>query len=363
MTNSSHFSQFNRFLIGAASLAVTLVFVRMFADFIVTIIVALLLAILFTPFLGWLRRKGMSKVLAFILIIAVVVLLMVFLFLFLVLSLSQLGAAIPVYTAELEDLKLQVQTVLASMGIDLSESQSVMQRVQPGQIVVLLAELLTAVSGVLSDGLTVLLTLAFLLIGASSFSARARRLMAEGHPDLGRLFQFNQDIRHYLLITNNVGLAAAAINTIFLLVIGVDFALLWGVLSYLLSYVPYIGFVLALIPPVVLALLEFGWPTALFVLIVYFAINSAIDEVVKPRLLSQGLDLAPVVVFVSVIFWGLILGPLGGLLAVPVTLAVKQLLIEPDPDSHWLAQLMGNDNDQAAKTAVPPSSPPANSNL
>jgi len=232
--------------------------------------------------------------------------------------------------------------------------------VQPGQLVGLFAQFFSAVSGVLSDGLTVLLMLAFSLIGASSFSARARQLAENGHPNLGRLFQFNQDIRHYLFITNNVGLAAAAINTVLLLVVGVDFALLWGVLSYLLSYVPYVGFVLALVPPVVLALLEFGWPTAVFILIAYFVINSAIDEVVKPRLLGQGLDLAPVVVFVSVILWGLILGPLGGLLAVPMTLAVKQLLIEPDPDNDWLAHLMGNDDGQAAKTAVPPTSPSTN---
>ncbi|MFO7680079.1 MAG: AI-2E family transporter [Chloroflexota bacterium] len=341
-------------------MAVTLVFVRTFADFIVTIVVALVLAILLTPFLGWLQRKGMPKALAFILTMAVVVALMVFLFLFFVLSLSQLGAAIPVYAAELEDLKLQIQALLATAGIELADSQSMMNLMQPGQIVDLFARLFSAVSGVLSDGLTVLLMLAFTLIGASSFSARARQLMDEGHPGLGRLFQFNQDIRHYLFITNNVGLAAAAINTALLLVVGVDFALLWGVLSYLLSYVPYVGFVLALVPPVVLALLEFGWPTAVFVFIAYFVINSAIDEVVKPRLLGQGLDLAPVIVFVSVILWGLILGPLGGLLAVPVTLAIKQLLIESDPDNRWLARLIGNgDGQAAAETAVVSPSPPS----
>jgi AI-2 transport protein TqsA len=361
MTNSAHFSPLNRFLIGAASLSVTLVFVRMFADFIVTIIVALVLAILFAPFLDWLQRKGLPKAVAFILTMIVVILLMVSLFLFLVLSLSQLGAAIPLYATELEGLLAQIQALLVSLGIELSDSQSLFHLIQPGQIVELFAQFFSAVSGVLSDGFTVLLMLAFSLVGASGFAAKARQLAANGYPNLGRLFQFNQDIRRYLYITNNVGLAAAAINTGLLLVVGVDFALLWGVLSYLLSYVPYIGFVLALVPPVALALLEFGWPTAVFVLIAYFVINSAIDEVVKPRLLGQGLDLSPVIVFVSVIFWGLILGPLGGLLAVPVTLAIKQLLIEPDPDNSWLAQLMGGDHGQAATTAVsPPSPPPAN---
>ena len=134
-----------------------------------------------------------------------------------------------------------------------------------------------------------------------------------------------------------------------LYVIGVDFALLWGVLSYLLSYIPYIGFVLALIPPALLALLEFGWPTALFIIIAYILINSLIDDVIKPKLMGAGLDLAPVIVFVSVIFWGMILGPLGGLLALPMTLAIKELILEADPDNRWIAELIGDNNEGEAE--------------
>ena len=92
--------------------------------------------------------------------------------------------------------------------------------------------------------------------------------------------------------------------------------------------------------PALLAFLEFGWPAALVVVIAYVLINSAMDDVIKPRIMGEGLDLAPVVVFISVIFWGLILGPLGGILAVPATLAIKQLLLEPDPQSHWIADMM-----------------------
>ncbi|MCP4359167.1 MAG: AI-2E family transporter [Chloroflexi bacterium] len=355
MIEVNRFSQLNRFLIGSASFGVVLLIIQHFAGFIVTIIVAVILAILFTPFLSWLQNKGLPKAGAFILTLIVVILIMVGLFLFLLLSLNRLNAAVPVYAAELEDVKVQVQSLLASLGMDLSESQSLTGLMGPNDLANFVKQILSTLVGVLSDGITILLMLAFLLIGASSFSTKANQLIEQGNPGLSRLYKFNKDIRHYLLITNNVGLAAAAVNTIMLTLIGVDFALLWGVLSYLLSYIPYIGFLLALIPPALLALLEFGWPTAVFIVIAYFVINFAIDDVIKPRLMGEGLDLAPVIVFVSVLFWGLILGPLGGLLAVPVTVGMKQLVLEPDPDNRWIAELIGGDeaeNEGDGKTAA-----------
>jgi predicted PurR-regulated permease PerM len=137
-----------------------------------------------------------------------------------------------------------------------------------------------------------------------------------------------------------MGMLVGLVNTIVLALIGVDFAILWDVLSWLLSYIPFIGFFLAMIPPALLALLEFGWPAALLVVGAYVLINSAMDDVIKPRIMGEGLDLTPVVVFLSVIFWGLILGPLGGILAVPATLAIKQLLLEADPQYSWIPDMM-----------------------
>jgi len=346
MKNLTNFSQMNRFVIGAFSLGGLLLIIQHFADFAVTMIVGLIVAILFIPFLSWLQKKGIPKTAAFILTLSTVLALMLALLLFLFYSLNSLNAAIPVYAAELGDLEAQVESVLLELGMDPSETESLAALVDPSQLVELVGQMLSSMIGILGDGVTVMLMLAFLLIGASGFSKKAEKMIEQGNDGLSRLFKFNEDIRHYILITNNVGLAAAAINTIMLYIIGVDFALLWGVLSYLLSYIPYIGFVLALIPPALLALLEFGWPTAVFIIIAYIVINSIIDDIIKPKLMGSGLDLAPIIVFVSVIFWGLILGPLGGLLALPMTLAVKELILEGDPDNRWIAELIGDHSDE-----------------
>ncbi len=348
MKKLNNFSQTNRFVIGAFSLGGLLLIIQHFADFAVTMIVGLIVAILFIPFLNWMKKKGVPKTAAFFITLATVLLLMASLLFFLFYSLNSLNTAIPVYAAEMDDLQAQIESTLISLGMDPSETESLVSLVDPSQLLDLVGQMLASMAGILADGVTVMLMLAFLLIGASGFSKKAEQMIAQGNDGLNRLFQFNADIRHYVLITNNVGLAAAAFNTVMLYAIGVDFALLWGVLSYLLSYIPYIGFVLALIPPALLALLEFGWPTALFIIIAYILINSLIDDVIKPKLMGAGLDLAPVIVFVSVIFWGMILGPLGGLLALPMTLAIKELILEADPDNRWIAELLGdNDEDEA----------------
>ena len=340
MERGSHFSRLTRFLIASASLGVTILVVQHFAGFINTIIVAIILGILFVPMANKLQARGLGKGLALTLTMATVVAIMVGLFLFFLYSIARLGDAIPQYAAEMDQLIIEIEAYAASLGLTLSETQTMLSLLDPSELVDFFGGLVNTLLSILSDGLTVLLTLAFLLVGASTFSKRSQDMINNGNPGMARLYKFNSDIRHYVIITNNVGMAAGAINTVLLLVVGVDFAILWGVLSWLLSYIPFIGFFLALIPPTLLALLEFGWPTAIFVLVAYVLINSAIDDIIKPRMMGRGLDLAPVMVFVSVVFWGLILGPLGGILAVPVTVGIKQLVLEPDPDNRWIAELI-----------------------
>ena len=153
---------------------------------------------------------------------------------------------------------------------------------------------------------------------------------------------FGGDTRRYVVFTTYVGAVTGFGNAVLLLVLGVDFAVLWGVVAFLLSYVPVVGFWLALIPPVILALLEFGLPTALIVLAGFVLINGTAENIVKPKLMGEGLDLAPSVVFLSLIFWTAILGPLGAILALPMTMAVKQLVLEADEQNRWLAALISS---------------------
>ena len=341
MTKDGHFSQLTRFLIGTASLGITLFAVNEYGAFINTIIVALILGIVFAPMMVWLQKK-MNNIVALIVTMVAVIAIMIGLFLFFIYSFAQLNTAVPIYAEELDLIVEEVIDFLASFGADVNNVESLAELIEPTEIIEFVRDILQGMIDILSDGVTVLLVLAFLLVGASNFAAKTEQLINNGNPGLKRLFKFNQDIRRYIIITNNVGMAAGFINAIFLSIIGVDFAILWGVLSWLLSYIPMVGFLLALIPPLLLGLLEFGWITALVILVGFILINSAIDDFIKPKMMGEGLDIAPVMVFISVVFWGLILGPLGAILAVPVTVGIKQLVLEPDPDNYWIAELISN---------------------
>ena len=142
--------------------------------------------------------------------------------------------------------------------------------------------------------------------------------------------EFATSIRGYMGVRALLGLAAAMLNYALLLVVGVDHAVLWGVLSFLLSFVPNIGFLLSLVPPLLLALLGKGWVSALVVLIGYLVINSALDNVIGPRLVARQMKISPLLSFLSVIFWAWVLGPTGAILAVPLTVLIQQLAFGPE---------------------------------
>jgi predicted PurR-regulated permease PerM len=138
-----------------------------------------------------------------------------------------------------------------------------------------------------------------------------------------------------------LGAAAALADTVLLLVLGVPYAVLWGLMSFLFSFIPNIGFVLALIPPTVFALLEHGPPQAIAVVVGYVVINLAFDYVLQPRVMATSLELSPVVTVVTIVLWTLLIGPAGALLAVPLTIALRATL-QPYPGAAWFLALLGS---------------------
>jgi predicted PurR-regulated permease PerM len=143
-----------------------------------------------------------------------------------------------------------------------------------------------------------------------------------------------------VLITAKANFLSASGDTILLLIIGVDFAFLWGVLSFFLGFIPSIGFLLSLIPPMILAFLEFGWQAALAVLLGYWIINGIADNVIKPKFVGVGLNLSPMVVFLALVIWGWPLGLMGALLSIPLTMIVYRSILQPLDSTRWLANMM-----------------------
>ena len=129
-------------------------------------------------------------------------------------------------------------------------------------------------------------------------------------------------------------------DAIFLAILGVDFPVLWGLLAWFLGYIPSVGFWLALIPPFLLAFAEFGPGTALLVLIGYVLINGSVQNLIQPKLMGDSVDLSPLSITASLFIWTWVIGPMGALLAVPLTMGVQKLILQPYDSSRWLAELM-----------------------
>jgi AI-2 transport protein TqsA len=343
MQTNQNFTPILRFLIVSAAVIIILAGMRASAYIVNLILLALLLAIGFAPVLNWFQSKRLPDWLAFLLTILFVIIIVVVLVLFLIATVNQFIGALPKYQAIAQQQFLRLLDVLRSRDDVVSQAiydAVSLEAVNFGQIFSLVSTLISNLVNTLSNVVFLLLILGFMLLEAIVFPRKIQRLFKAEDPLVARMVQFGRDIRRYIWITTWVGMLAGLGEVILLLVLKVDFALLWGILSWLMSYIPSIGYILALIPPVILALLQYGWQAALIVLIGYWVINFITDQFIKPRFYGEGLNLSILWVFLSLVFWGWLLGPVGALLAIPLTLMVKRVLLEGSQDTLWLAGLM-----------------------
>jgi predicted PurR-regulated permease PerM len=351
MIESMNLSKTLRLLVGLACFSVAVIALQPFVSLFNSVFLALILVLCVAPVLHWLKGKGLPSWLAFLLTLFAIIGIVVILVLFLAYSLGQLAEAVPEYVAQLDVAKASLASRIANLGIDPAPFQTFLQLIDPQNLINLIADFMGGLVATISDVVLVVLIIAFLLVESLSMPARLEKLAQFGAERWERAAKFGADIRRYLVITTYVGAVTGFGNAVLLLILGIDFAVLWGVVAFLLSYVPVVGFWLAAIPPFVLALLEFGLPAALLVLLGFGLINGSAENIVKPKLMGEGLDLAPSVVFLSLIFWTAILGPLGAILAVPMTMAVKQLILETDEQNRWLAALISSVGSERAGTA------------
>ncbi len=331
-----------RHAIVAASAVVVLAGMHAASTVIGPVLLALLITIAWSPASQWLQEKGMPPTIAALTGIVIGIGAILLFALLVWSSLVQLQGNLPGYQDKLSELRDIVAAKLSELPIDSSKVLS-SEIVQPGTVVsytVSIISRLTSAAGHLS---ILVLIMAFLMIESVRYPQKLYDGTATFRIASVRIDAFAQSLRSYVVINTIFGLIAAVINTILMVSLGVDLALLWGVVSFMFSFLPNIGFVLALIPPTVLALLEFGIARALIVVIGFIVINFIVDNVIKPRFVGESLDLSPAVVVLSLVFWGWLLGPVGALLAVPLSITAR-FLFEGVPELRWIAHLMSDQN-------------------
>lgn len=316
-----------RFLFGGACAVIMIAGARAGANILNPVLLAGFLALLLQPLLNRMRRLGGGAV---FLVVLVVILGGLALVGFVAASMRQLALELPRYAAELEGIATTTSAWLSSRGIDAVDYiQAALTGPTVGRTVLNFS---TGVAGAFGSLVLTLFIFAFMLGGMWEMERRASREALDHSPLAARFLAFSSSIRGYMAVRSVLGLAAALLNYVLLLVVGVDYALLWAVLSFLLSFVPNIGFFLSMVPPMLLALLESGWVAALIVFIGYQVVNTLIDNVVGPRFVGRQMKISALLSFLSVLFWAWVLGPTGAILAVPLTVLLRDLaLAAPDP--------------------------------
>lgn len=237
--------------------------------------------------------------------------------------------------------------------------------IEPESLMQVFTQSMRAVSGILSQAVLILVTTVFLLMEASTLPSKMQAIAGDAPSRMDRLRQIADEVNQYMAIKTSTSLLTGGFITAVLWLLGVDFALLWGVTAFLLNFVPNIGSIIAAIPAVLLALLQHGFGVAAVVVGLYVAVNLFIGYFLEPRWMGRGLGLSTLVVFVSLVFWGWVLGPVGMVISVPLTMAVK-IALEGSSETRWLAILMGPGGTQATSPAqlatLSTSTPPTSRN-
>ena len=331
-------------LVGLASVVLIVAGLRTMAGVLTPILLSLFLVLITYPILAWLKGRGLPNWLAYILILLSVIAIGAFGVLFLVTSVNELITLLPTYSDQIETQVDGLWQWLTEQGVTLDDIQS-LSWFQPERIIQLSLGLTTTLLGILSDTGLTLLIFVYMLATAPTFSAQLKKGLRDDPSALQRLEEFAHSTSSYLMIKGWLGALTALVQMLLMWFLGLDFAVLWGVLSFAFNFIPNIGFYLALVPPLLIAIIELGWLKAVLFAVAYVLINNFFDMVIAPRYLAKGLDLSVLVTFLSVIIWSWILGPIGAFLALPLTIMVKTLLLEPFPQTQLIARLMGSDSE------------------
>ena len=210
-----------------------------------------------------------------------------------------------------------------------------------------------------ASNLFFLVTLLFFLAFESTAMPARGALLHRSRPELAdALTRFISGTQSYLIVTTVFGLIVATLDTLALWALGVPLPLVWGLLSFLTNFIPNIGFIIGLIPPALLGLLSGGWGTFFAVIAVYCVINVVLQTFIQPRFVGDAVGLSTTMTFLSMVLWTFLLGPVGALLAVPMSLLVRAFLIDADPKSAWAEMFIGPTPPDEPPEASPPRHPP-----
>ncbi len=339
-----------RVLISVAAIVIILAGVNLAQSIVVLFLVSVFLASLGIPPLLWLKEKRIPSIIAVAIVMAVMIIIIVLIG-------AQIGTSFSSFLTELPSLQSRIREQVSELSALISSKDFVVKEkyfleyINPESIMKLTASFLSGLSSVLSDLVLILLTVTFILLEASSFPIKLRMVLGDPKQKFPRFTKFIDDMKRYMVIKTLISLATGILIAFWLYILEIDYPILWGFIAFLLNYIPNIGSIVAAVPAVILAFIQFGIGSALMVTAGYVVVNFVIGNVIEPRLMGRRLGLSTLVVFLSLIFWGALLGLVGAILSIPLTMTLK-FAFEGSETTKWIAVLLGSEKFDVLTTPI-----------
>jgi len=339
-SNGTVFSPGFKWLLGLAALMIIMGGLKIAEAIVVPMLLAMFIAIISAPPLAWMTSHRVPSWLAILILVFVLMIFSWVLVLFVGSAIDTFTLRLPTYQARLQDEAVKLLPFLERLGLPVTRDQ-LLNHFNPGSVMRLAGNALTNLGGLLTDLMLIVFVVIFLLLEATLLSDKLHKALPNAEHSMEQAGDFVRKVNKYLVIKTTVSLATGFLITIWLWILGVDFAPLWGLVAALMNFIPNVGSIIAAIPAVLLSIVQLGLPDAALVAAGYIAVNVLMGNVLEPRYMGTGLGLSPLVVFLSLMIWGWMFGPAGMFLSIPLTMIAK-IALEQNPSTRWIAIMLGN---------------------
>ena len=347
---SREYSPMARTLLVAAAFVIVVAGIKTAETLLVPFLLSVFIALIFSPLLAWLKKQKVPNGLAIFLIISLVVFVGWLVGILVGSSIVDFRQNLPEYQVRLQEMSGGLLHWLSDQGVALDMEQ-MKQSFDPGAVMQLAGNTLASFGNVMTNAFMILLTVVFILAEEVGFSEKLQAARNHGFNNSANntnpkdntnqgLARFSESVHSYLGIKSLLSLLTGVLVIIWLWILGVDYPVMWGLIAFLLNFIPTVGSIIAAVPAILLALIQLDPLSAGLVAIGYVVINVVVGNVLEPRWMGKGLNLSPLVVFLSLVFWGWVLGPVGMLLSIPLTIMVK-IALENDDDTRWIGVMLG----------------------
>jgi AI-2 transport protein TqsA len=310
------------------------------ASIIAPVFLALILTICVHPLRVALERRGVPRGIATGSVITAVTLLLLGFGYAVLVAFGQFTTLLPEFADEISDWGADVGAWLASIGIG-SGGTTLLADFDPSSLIDFVGGLVGGLTG-LTAALVIIFTMLLLMAMDAGYLPTLLRQTRPYRPLLvSALSNYGKNVRRYMVVTTVLGLAQGVINWLALVLLGVPGAFIWGLLAFLCSFIPNVGYFIAIIPPIIFGGLVGGWPTVIAVIVVYGIVNAIVQSIIQPRVVGNAVALSQTITFFSVLLWAVVLGPIGAILAIPLTLLMRLVLVDANPAMAWIRPLLG----------------------